>query len=440
MPTTRHLAVMALIKILGKSEKPKETMDALSRDSEKRERAFLMELVYGVLRYRDYIDWMLKDFLKKPSGLSPYTLNNLRTGIYQIVYTRVPDRAAVHEAVDMEKLHGSRSSLVNAVLRGFLRQRDAISPPSKADPSKYISITTSHPEWLVQRWLKLFGFEEALKIAEANNVIPPFVLRAACGPDRQQLLTMLNEKGADAHLSNYSPVGIVIDGACSFQELEIFAPLTYTAQDEAAQLVSYLLNPEAGEKVLDACAAPGGKTTHMAELMQDSGEIVAVESEQKRIRQLDENISRLGLKSIRIVHDDVKTLSKEYHSYFDKILLDAPCSSIGVIRRNPDVRYRHTPKDMLTFGKKQIELLTTVSRFLRTGGSMVYSVCSTEPEEGEDVIKEFLHNNTEFSIIGAVQDFLKPFEIREGNYLFYRTYPHRHNMDGFFAVKMKRTR
>jgi len=435
---TRRLAVMSLVKILDKSVKPREAMEEFLPKLERRDRAFLLELVNGVLRHRDYLDWMLRDFLKKPGGLSPYTINNLRLAVYQIRFNRVPERAVVHEAVDIEKIQGGRAPLVNAVLRGFLRREGEIKPPSDKDPVKYISITTSHPAWLVKMWVERFGREEALLLAEADNVIPNLALRIKDGEDRAGVISVLAEKGIKAHAAQYSPVGIVIEGHCSFEELSKALRGRPVIQDEAAQLVSFLLDPKPGERVLDACAAPGGKTTHLAELMKDKGEVVAVEAEEKRLRRLKENVSGLGLKSVSIVQADVRDLEKTGCAPFDRILLDAPCSSLGVIRRNPDVKYRHTENALKQFGGRQLELLSSVSRLLRTGGSIVYSVCSTEPEEGEEVIRAFLHNNNDFSMIEGVFDFLGPFAVRDGNGIYYRTFPHRHRMDGFFAVKMRR--
>ncbi|MCL4456037.1 MAG: 16S rRNA (cytosine(967)-C(5))-methyltransferase RsmB [Nitrospirae bacterium] len=435
MPSTRQIAVTALNKIFNKGIKPKEALDELSVDLDKRDRAFLMEIVYGVLRYRDYLDYMLKDFLKKPSGLSQNTLNNLRSAVYQLKYMRVPEWAVVDEAVNLERFNKGKRALVNAVLRNFLRRKYQIKDPPKDNAVDYISITTSHPRWLVKRWINRFGFDEALALAVANNRIPPVVLRVADEKKRQEILEKFSEKGVEARPTKFSPVGIVLKEFSSILDSELSTHKLFI-QDEAAQLVTYLLNPQSGERVLDACAAPGGKTTHIAQIMRDTGEVVAVESEEKRLRQLEENVLRLGLKSIKIVHGDVKSLDT---GLFDKILLDAPCSSIGVIRRNPDVKYRHNEKDLLRFRENQKSMLNAVSRLLKTGGVMVYSVCSTEPDEGEDVLASFLQDNPNFSIIKGSHDFLEPFEVsgRDGH-LFYRTFPHKHDMDGFFAVRLKK--
>lgn len=444
MVSTRNLAVTALARIFQKAIKPKVALEELYGDMDKRERAFLMELVYGVLRHRDYLDWLFKGFLKRPSGLSVNTLNNLRLALYQIAFMRVPEWAAVNEAVEIEKAGRGRVPLVNAVLRNFLRYKDRIAPPPKDDPDSFISITTSHPKWLVKRWSRRFGFEEALRLAEKNNEIPALTIRLQDEAAREAAIKLLAEKGITARASAYSPAAIVLESTQAYDTLSEILPFNYVVQDEAAQLVTYLLGPLPGERILDACAAPGGKATHIASLMKDTGEVVAIEFDEKRLEQLRGNISRSGFKAIRTVHGNAKDLEvagqrSPVTGLFDRILLDAPCSAIGVIRRNPDVKYRHSAKDLLRFKETQAGLLNSVSRLLKSGGVMVYSVCSTEPEEGEEVIKGFLQSNPDFSIIKSDCDFLAPFEVPASNSgVFYRTFPHKHNMDGFFAAILKK--
>ncbi len=441
----RYLSVISLGKILGKSKKPRDILERVPADIDKRDRSLLTEIVYGVIRYRDYLDWIIRHFLKNPSNLSQHTINNLRTSIYQIKYMRIPEWAVVNEAVNTEKLLKGKPGLVNAVLRNFLRHKDNIVP-SEDNKLEYISITTSHPKWLIKRWLNRFGYQETISLAEKNNEIPPFVIRLTRESERNFAFAKLKEKGLNLHKTNYSPDGLIVDNIKTFHELsELLKGFRYFVQDEASQLITYILNPKEGEWILDACAAPGGKTTHIAELTNDNINIIALEYEKKRIKKIYENIKRLGLKSIQVIHGDVLELDKILSSQFgkpilfDKILLDAPCSSLGVIRKNPDIKYKHTEAALLHFKNKQLKMINAVSKFLRKGGILVYSVCSTEKEEGEDVIKEFLQKNHNFCIIKGDFDFLSPFEVidEEGN-LFYRTFPHRHNMDGFFGVRLKR--
>ncbi len=435
MPSTRELALATLLEIWRSGRKPKEAIDDVAGTLDDRERSFLMELVYGVLRYRDTLDWALSDFLKRPAGLSDHTLNNLRLAAYQILFTRVPEWAAVNEAVEMEKSQG-KPDLVNAVLRNLLRrpphERINLDALKKKGAAAYLSRLTSHPEWLVRRWLRRFGETETLALAKANNAVPPLVVRVnTLASSRDRTIEELQKLGIYGEPTAFSPDGIKLR---DFHLIGTLSALrdSLVVQDEAAQLITYLLGPQPGERVLDACAAPGGKTTHIAQLMQDRGEVVAVDSDERRITMLKENVSNLGLKCVRIVKGDIGNPGEIVYPAFDRILLDAPCSAIGVIRRNPDIKYRHTRKDIMRFRSRQTDMLRSVSRFLRPGGVLVYSVCSTEPEEGEEVAKEFLKDSKDFYIIESVFPFLEGF-MRTG---FFRTYPHTNDMDGFFGVKL----
>ncbi len=433
VPDTRSTAIRALIEIFSGDARPKHALEKFSHDFDRRDRSFLMEIVYGVLRFRDTLDWILGHFLKNPAKAGNFTQNNLRAALYQLYFMRVPDWAVVSEAVEMEKSasgHG-KPSLVNAVLRNIVRQKKKFEPPfAIEDPVSRIAVNTSHPKWLIKRWIRLFGEDGASQLARANNKIPQMIIRAnTLRTTREDLLTLLAAHGVEALPTEFSPDGIALKQTRSHTELDFVRGL-FAVQDEASQLISYLLDPKPHEKVLDACAAPGGKTTHLAQLMRDTGEITAVEKDDKRIPMLRDNIGSLGVRSVLIISRDVAELQNA--GPFDRILLDAPCSATGVIRRNPDIKYRRKAKDLDEYRARQVQLLRAVSRLLKEGGRLVYSVCSIEPEEGEQVINEFLKTSQEFRIIDAEASFLKSF-MHEG---FLRTYPHLHNMDGFFGVAL----
>jgi len=428
MTKTRIAAVACLTDILQKEGRPKQTLEQFSPSVDRRDRAFMMEIVYGVLRNLYVLDWVIGTFIKNTQHMKDQTTNNLRIALYQLLFMRVPDFAVVHEAVEIEKERG-KPSLVNAVLRNIIRNRaDIRLPVPIADPEKDVSINTSHQPWMVKRWIERYGIDETRSLAEANNNMPPLVLRAnTLRIARDELLERLAEKKIRAEVTRFSPHGIVIDRAFSFQDLGAFQGL-FSVQDEASQMIGFLLSPQPGERILDACAAPGGKTTHLAQLMQNSGEILASDKDPHRLRKLEENIRSLGIQTVRVTQADIG--APEGLGTFDRILLDAPCSSTGVIRRNPDVKYRHVLQDIIAFGKRQAQLLRAVAPLLREGGRIVYAVCSIEPEEGEDVIQEFLKTTGEFRMIDADQEFMTTF-MRNG---FFRTFPHKHDMDGFFGA------
>jgi 16S rRNA (cytosine967-C5)-methyltransferase len=433
MPNTRLLAINALLEIFQKDARPKQSVESRAVSLDKRDRAFLMEIVYGVLRFRDTLDWIMKHFLKNPSKLGDFIVNNLRIALYQMYFMRVPDWAVVNESVEIEKVSGGinhgKAALVNAVLRNVIRQKDRFAPPFAFDnPISNISINTSHPKWMIKRWVEKLGQEEAARLAEANNKIPPMTIRVnSLKTSRDELLRKLSQHGIIAEPTSFSPDGILLKEVRIYDDLSFIEGL-FVVQDEASQLITCLLDPMPGERILDACAAPGGKTTHIAQMIKDTGEIVSVEKDSKRIARLTENIEMLGLKSVTIRHADSTRL--ENIGMFDRILVDAPCSATGVIRRNPDVKYRHSGKDLIEYGMKQIGLLRSVSKLLKENGRLVFSVCSTEPEEGEQVVKDFLKTEREFCIIDAEAPLLKNFSFQG----VLRTYPHRDNMDGFFGV------
>jgi 16S rRNA (cytosine967-C5)-methyltransferase len=442
MNDARLFAIQSLLEIFRRGQHPKQSSEDIAFSLDRRDRSFHMEIVYGVLRYRDTIDWILKQFLKNTSRLGDFTLNNLRIAVYQIFFMRVPDWAVVNESVEIEKDRtppgAGKVSLVNAVLRNILRRKEEFSLPLKLkDPVESIAVNTSHPGWIVKRWIERFGEKDAALLAEANNKIRPFTVRAnTLRISRAELLDRMTSNGIAAEAAPFSPDGILLKELYTYSDLGFIEGL-FVVQDEASQLISYLLDPEPGEKVLDACAAPGGKTSHIAQIMGDRGEIIAVEKSPERAATLKKNLEMLGIGSAELITADINDLKAQDIGNFGKILLDAPCSSFGVIRKNPDVKYKYTAADLSANRAKQLELLHSVSDFLKEGGRLVYSVCSTEPEEGEQVIEEFLKTATDFRIIDDVgPGFLRPF-MDKG---VFRTYPHKNNMDGFFGAALCKNR
>jgi 16S rRNA (cytosine967-C5)-methyltransferase len=456
MSEARKTALRALAEVWGRGRMPKAVLEGLSGGMEARDRAFVMEMVYGVLRNRDLLDWTMGRYLRRPGGLALDTRNNLRLGAYQIFFLRVPQWAAVNEAVEME---GRRPGLVNGVLRNLTRNREGIEAEMDRmrqdvlDPSaggalrrSLVCTLTSHPAWLIRRWTKRLGLKEAYDLALSNNRVPPLTLRVnTLRADRDEVLRRLLAMGVQGEATSFSPDGIKLEGRRSFRELLGPGGLeggVVFAQDEAAQLVTYMLGPRPGERVLDACAAPGGKTTHIVQLMEDAGEVVAVEEDERRMTALRENLAAMGAASVRVMNADVSALRGPLAPPpFDRALLDAPCSSLGVIRRNPDIKYRRAEADLARFGERQLGLLRAVAAMVRPGGRLVYATCSTEPEEGEEVVGEFLKSSRDFFMIRDGL-FSSPGlgglggTLAEGGFL--RTYPHRHDMDGFFGAAIGR--
>ncbi|MDW7998249.1 MAG: 16S rRNA (cytosine(967)-C(5))-methyltransferase RsmB [Thermodesulfovibrio sp.] len=398
---------------------------------DKSDRAFLLEVVYGVLRNLYYIDWLLDGFYKNREKLSIYTINNLRAAIYQLIFMHIPGYAVTNEAVNIEKSLNGKPKVVNAILRNFLRKYQGnelllLTEPMQKD-NKNLSILYSHPEWLIKRWHKRFNLDELKAFLKANNEKPPFTI-AVKPEERQMVAEYFIERGFKVSFSKHVTSGLIIEGqGYDIRKTLKEATFFWIVQDEASQLVCFLLEPFEGARVLDACASPGGKTLLTAALIK-KGKIFCVEYNRIRLKILKENLDRvkrfLPHVQIEIILEDICKVNFKDHlgiDEFDRIILDAPCSSTGVIRRNPDIRYRVSEQEIKRLSKNQRVMLDRVSQFLVKKGILVYSVCSTEPEEGEEVIESFLQKHDEFSSIEKL-----------------RTYPHIDGMDGFFMAKLLR--
>lgn len=406
---------------------------------EESERPLTVELVYGILRFRIKIDWIISEFSSiKPKRLEHKVLNALRLGAYQLLFlTKIPPSAAVNESVNLIKPEGKKKAgFVNAVLRKINEKRDGIHYPGIKDPVKHISIVYSHPEWLVKRWIERYGIEDTIKLCKANLEVPPKTLRVnTLTTDRARLVETLSEEGVEVKKASCSPDGVeVLSGKIDSKDKR------YYIQDEASQLIAYLVKPSPGETILDACSAPGGKTTHMAQLMENRGRIIALDKYSGRLKSVVETAERLQINIIEVLEADAgKPLKlKGGTPLFDAILCDAPCSGLGVLRRAPDIKYRRKEEDIKEISERQKRILSNLAGYVKKGGRMIYSTCTFEPEETDDIIKWFLDAHRDFIIEeagGYVPEECKPLVDEPG---VLRTYPHRHGMDGFFAARLKK--
>ena len=363
------------------------------------DRGLLTELFYGVLRHRSALDWRLAACSQRALGrLAPPTLALLRLGAYQLLFlTRVPPSAAVNETVALTKQLSAPTDVgfVNAVLRTLDRRRHELVVPDLLErPLDHLTAEYSHPVWLVRRWLKRFGLQRTLQLCRANNAIPPMTLRVnRLVTTRERLLEVLTKEGIEAAPCAVSPHGVVIRGA-SPTATRAFTQGWYYVQDEAAQLVGLAVAPRPGERVLDACAAPGGKSIHLAELMGDTGEVVAADIRPDRLSLVAENCRRMGIKCVQTAQADLsKAADAERLGRFDRILVDAPCSALGILRRHPEAKWHKTEGLIARFSATQHAILDRVASLLKPGGVLVYSTCSTEREENEDVVSEFLRTH-----------------------------------------------
>jgi 16S rRNA (cytosine967-C5)-methyltransferase len=380
-----------------------ETAAGLAR-LDARDRALALELVYGVLRRQNTLDWRLDLVATKPMARLPVRVRMaLRLGAYQLLYLdKVPPSAAVHESVSLAKARGTSAhwpGFVNAVLRALTRAPAPPWPDREADPVLALSVQYSCPSWLTERWVTRFGLREAEALCRATTVIPPLTIRVnTLKTRREALAARLAESGYATRPTRISPVGLVLDKCGSVAELPLFRDGLFYVEDEAAQLVAPIVDPQPGERVLDLCAAPGGKTTHLASLMQNQGTIIAVDANAARLRLLEDNCRRLGVTIVSVVRTDAAAgLPRHLRERpFDRVLVDAPCSGLGVLRRHPEAKWRKTAEDLARHQAAQRRLLDQARLLLRPGGILVYSTCSSEPEENEQVIDRFCREHKEF--------------------------------------------
>ncbi len=411
----------------------------------KLDRAFATEITYGVLRNLNTIDWLLAHFLKQPLAAQTVWIRNiLRMGTYQIMFMpRVPDSAACNESVELAKKYGHTGAVkfVNGVLRNVARQQNSIDyPDPKVDPVDYIALKHSHPTWLVERWLKEFGFDETVALCQANNRPALNTIRTnTLKISRDDLIERLKGEEVDAREASYVPEGLHIHGFLSYGSLKPFKEGLFQVQDESSMLVAHALNPASGAKVLDVASAPGGKTTHVAQLMGDSGEIIAVDIHPHKLELIKENCRRLGITSIQGVVADARDLPEKYAGWADYVLVDAPCSGLGVLRRRPDSRWRKDPSQLPGIVRLQREILDAAGKCLRPGGVLIYSTCTITREENLGVVESFLAEHPEF-IMGDLRQVLPPGLDRvataEKGYL--QLLPHIHGTDGFFIARLRK--
>ena len=416
------------------------------------DRAFILELVLGTLRWRGRIDLAIHLASKYPEkNINFQLLQLLRLGAYQILFLdRVPDSAAVNESVRLAKAifkNEKMSAFVNAVLRAIARKKNQeVFPPFASHPIEYITQALSHPRWMVEGWVKEFGPEMTQKICVANNLRPPFTVRVnTLKISREALRKKLQAAGIDSFPTPFSPEGLILKKSPFLAEDELFQKGMYFVQDEASQIIAHLLDPRPGERVLDACAAPGGKSTHLAQLMEDQGEIIALDLHRPKVEVIQENCRRLGISTIQTFQTDAtQPLPLPAQSTFDRILIDAPCTGLGILHRNPEVKWRRKPQDARRLQGLQMALLENVCSRLKTEGILVYSTCTMTREENDSVVEAFLGRHKDFQVEDLrciVPESWQPLVDEKG---FLRTYPEmiilreNYRLDGFFAARMKK--
>lgn len=401
----------------------------------------LTEIVYGTVQRKMTLDYFLQPFLKKQKKIELWVIILLRLSLYQIVYLdRIPERAVIHEAVEIAKRRGHRgiSGMVNGVLRSI--QREGLPEFGEInDPLERLSIEMSFPLWLLQKWAHQYGIEETMEICKSTLEPPKVTARVNCNKTTVlEVLSLLEEENVAAEKGDLSIDAISISNG-NLAKSRIFQDGYVTIQDESSMLVARALGPVNGDKVLDSCAAPGGKTTHIAELLGNNGEVISVDLHPHKVKLIEDQLNRLKLSNVKTLVSDSRHLQEHFNSEeFDRILVDAPCSGFGVIRRKPDIKYSKRLEDIAQLATIQLSILNSVAPLLKNGGTLIYSTCTIDQEENADVVEKFLATNKEFKVdetlIDRMPEVLKPF-VKNAQV---QILPHYFGSDGFFIASFRK--
>jgi 16S rRNA (cytosine967-C5)-methyltransferase len=445
---SRNLALKSLNSAAGtpgRAERRLEILFSQTQGLSERDRAFAVHLVQGVLRWQIRLDWVLKQFVRFPfKKIDPQVLNVLRLALFQILFLdRVPESAAVNEAVKQARKMGRKHvvKFVNGILRQICREKDRLSYPNREkEQSLYTSVYYAYPMWLVKKWTRELGHDMALELLKAGNEIPKVTIRTnTLRTTRQVLLNRLEEEGIEGRAVPFAPEGIeLINFKGSISRLNSFKEGLFQVQGEAAQVCAHLLSPGKEDLIGDMCAGLGGKSTHLAELMGDRGRILALDTSLARLRGLRQNTERLGINSIFPLAADV-TLSVSFlRGAFHKIMVDGPCSGLGVISKHPDTKLTKKEDDIKRLAMIQKSILSRSCQVLDRNGEMLYVTCTISKEENEAVVESVLRENN-----GIVLQDLRQRIPRWGidlvdDHGFFKTFPHIHGMEGFFAALFRK--
>ncbi len=413
---------------------------------DQRDRAFSLQLVQGVLRWRIKIDWIIKQNLQFPfARLETPVLNILRLAVYQIFFLdRVPESAAVNEAVKQAGRLQKKNlrGVVNGILRNICRKKDAVVfPNADRDAPLYLAVAHSYPLWLVKKWIREYGRENAEKLLRAGNNVPGLFIRTnTLYTSREKLVDVLKEEGVDCAPCSHSPEGIEItrlNGPIS--GLRAFRRGLFQVQSLPAQICSHLLFPRSGESVLDVCAGFGGKSTHISALMKDQGLVLALDTNRKRMAELMRSAKRLKATSIQpLIADATRPISSLLKRAFDKVLVDAPCSGLGVISRHPDIKLARSGADIERLADLQQKILTRALETLKPEGALLFVTCTLSKEENEDNVERFLQKNPRVAL-ADLRKCAPPWAVNLiDEHGFFRTLPHVQALEGFFAALFRK--
>ncbi len=399
-------------------------------------------LVYGVLRYRNQLDWYIEQVATRPlSKISGIIKDILRSGVYQLLYlNRIPAAAVINEAANLARHYSHRGTIgfVNAVLRRLQQQIPTIHfPDEELDPVRHISLRWAHPEWIVRRWIKQYGVNECKELCKANNQQPELSIRlnSLKAPVEENFAYLAREL-QDLLPSKILPEGFFVKGPRPLMATPSYHEGYFEIQGLSSMMPARILDPQPGEVILDACAGRGGKTTHLAQLMKNQGTLFTLDLFPHKLHAQKKPSQRLNVQILQKVCGNIQAYP--FRTGFDRVLVDAPCSSLGILRRHPEIKWRKNESDLIELSSLQLNMLENSSHLVKPDGILVYSICSFEPEETTRVLKQFLDQNPAFrqeDLSIYIAESLYPAVGKDG---YLRIYPHLHGMDGFFIARLRK--
>ena len=408
------------------------------------DKALVTEIVNGTLKNLIKIDWIISQFTaNNKSKISPLAEDIIRCGVYQIFYLdRVPDSAVCNECAELARKHSHEGvvKFVNGVLRNIARNKDGVKLPERSDmPERYLSIMYSHPEWMVKKWAGDYGLSFTEDLLKANNTAPLVSVRAnSLKTTREKLKEMLIKEGIECEDGTYYSEALYLKGTSSIDALEAYKQGLFQVQDESSMLAAKILDPKPGELIIDVCSAPGGKATHMAELMKNEGKILARDVHDHKLRLISQSCKRLGITIVEPQLYNAKSLDGALVQKADRVMVDAPCSGLGVIRRKPDMRWKKEPDDFRELMRIQTSIMETSSRYVKKGGVLIYSTCTLNKNENLGVVESFLNKTSGFYLEDISKLLPEHLEVKTAPQGYLELYPNIHGTDGFFIARLKR--
>lgn len=405
------------------------------------DRGLATELIYGVVENKYYLDYIIDKLSKiKCKKMNIYVKILLRMGIYQILLLdSISDYAAVNETVSLVKKYDKRSSgFVNAILRNVIRQKDTIGEVDiKDDKIMYLSTRYSYKPWMIKNWINNFSEEFTEDLLEANNEKPSVYLRTnTLKITRDELIEKLINKGIVCSKVPMVEEAIKVENLKNIENNQLFKDGLFTIQDISSMIVGKVMNPKENSLVLDVCSAPGGKTTHLATLMNNTGQVISRDIFDHKLKLIQSTVDRLGLTNVDVQSFDASILDENSVDKFDYVLADVPCSGLGIIRRKPEIKYKEKA-ELKGLPDIQKTILNNASKYVKIGGTLVYSTCTIQDNENIDIINDFLANNSDFTLV-PIDEVKVDLDNQENGYL--KIYPNIHDIDGFFIAKLKRVR